>query len=583
MSQVGKIIDGKYEILTEIGRGGMSVVYLARDRRLNKQWAIKEVKRTSNGENQEVVYQSLLTEANLMKKLDHPRLPRIVDIIESGNTLYVVMDYIEGRPMDKVLKHNGPNKQEDIKAWERQVVKWGIQICEVLDYLHTRTPAIIYRDMKPSNLMLKPDGTVNVFDFGIAREYKEGRKGDTTIMGTRGYAAPESFGGSGQTDARTDIYCLGVTLYQMLTGKDPTEPPYTLQPIRQCNPQLSDGMEWIIQKCTQPDPLARFQSCEELMYYLKNVEGMDRSVIARQKRKLVSFLVPAMLTVVFLLVGIAGTIGSIQNKESAYRNYIAKGQYEEAIKKFPERLEPYKRWIDKCREDGVFASDEEEKIGAYISVSNDNTTLQIEATTVVKEGELVIQDGAMLPSYGYYNLLYEIGDLYWNDYDDKKQQIKEAFPYFEKIRNGGDLAEEQLGKEKFALAEQYYAIGYYELHYDNGELEEKKTCWNGLYEINEPLLESSVYDDQDYNELRAKYCQLMNGFIVEHLKEHNKDVAPIPKKDMLNLSENMKQACERMKKEGVDKSLGEDYQDIFENILETKETREKQIDKAYDE
>ena len=164
MARLGEIIDGKYEVLREIGRGGMSIVYLAMDVRLNKQWAIKEVRRSGNDENSRVTVQSLIAEANMIKKLDHPALPRIVDIIENEETIFVVMDYIEGEPMDKVLATYGAQPQE-------AVIEWGKQLCDVLDYLHTRRPPIIYRDMKPGNIMLRPDGTIKVFDFGIAREF----------------------------------------------------------------------------------------------------------------------------------------------------------------------------------------------------------------------------------------------------------------------------------------------------------------------------------------------------------------------------------------------------------------------------
>lgn len=239
MARIGEIIDGKYEVLREIGRGGMSVVYLAMDKRLNKQWAIKEFRKDKDDVSKQVALKSLLDEANLMKKLDHPTLPRIVDIIDNHQTVYVIMDYIEGESLNKVLDAYGAQPQE-------AVIEWAKQLSDVLDYLHTQNPPVIYRDMKPANIMLKPDGTVRLIDFGIAREYKEGKVGDTEAIGTRGYAAPEQFGGKGQTDARTDIYSLGVTLYHLVTGKNPAEPPYEIYPIRHWNPSFSSGLEWLI-------------------------------------------------------------------------------------------------------------------------------------------------------------------------------------------------------------------------------------------------------------------------------------------------------------------------------------------------
>ena len=176
MAYLGDVIDGKYEILRELGRGGMSIVYLAMDKRLNKQWAIKEFRKDKDDENRRVALESLLKEANIMKKLDHPTLPRIVDIIDQDSTIYIVMDYIEGESLNKVLDAYGAQPQD-------AVIEWAKQLSEVLDYLHTRKPPVIYRDMKPANIMLKPDGTIRLIDFGIAREYKEGSTGDTEIIG----------------------------------------------------------------------------------------------------------------------------------------------------------------------------------------------------------------------------------------------------------------------------------------------------------------------------------------------------------------------------------------------------------------
>ena len=297
MAKIGEIIDGKYEILKEVGRGGMSIVYLAMDNRLNKQWAIKEIKKKGTNSENQIVVQSLMSEANMMKKLDHPNLPRIVDIIEGDNTIYIAMDYIEGEPLDKILKKKGAQPQE-------AVIQWGINLAEVLDYLHTRQPAIIYRDMKPANIMLRPDGSIKLFDFGIAREYKEENNSDTVSLGTKGYAAPEQFGGMGQTDARTDVYGLGVTLYHLVTGKNPCEPPYEIEPIRNINPSLSSGLEVVIQRCTRPNPDERFQSCAEVLYALNHLDELDGKYRKKQKRKLNGFIASVVLT---LLMAIAGT------------------------------------------------------------------------------------------------------------------------------------------------------------------------------------------------------------------------------------------------------------------------------------
>ncbi len=141
MTEIGTILDGKYEILKMIGKGGMSYVYLAIDNRLKKQWAIKEVR--MNGQNINLMIGRLVSETNILKKIDHPVIPRIVDVLQENDLLYVVMDYVEGRTMAEVLLEEGAQPQE-------KVIEWGIQLADALNYLHSMTPPIIYRDMKPS-------------------------------------------------------------------------------------------------------------------------------------------------------------------------------------------------------------------------------------------------------------------------------------------------------------------------------------------------------------------------------------------------------------------------------------------------
>ena len=210
MLEIGSVIDGKYKILNKVGQGGMSVVYLAMNERANKQWAIKEIRKDGTSD-YEVVKQGLIAETDILKRLNHPNLPSIIDVIDRDDTFLIVMDYIEGNPLSDAIEHYGAQNQED-------VIEWAKELCDVLGYLHSRQPAIIYRDMKPSNVMLKPDGKVTLIDFGTARTFKETSVEDTKCLGTQGYAAPEQYGGHGQTDARTDIYCLGATLYHLVTG-----------------------------------------------------------------------------------------------------------------------------------------------------------------------------------------------------------------------------------------------------------------------------------------------------------------------------------------------------------------------------
>lgn len=340
MTEIGAVIDGKYEILKEIGRGGMSIVYLAMDKRLNKQWAVKEIRKKGSGKNDEVVVNSLLAEANLMKRLDHPSLPRIVDIIDNGVTIYVVMDYIEGESLDKILNEYGAQPEE-------MVIAWAKQLCDALSYLHAQKPPIIYRDMKPANVMLKPEGNIKIIDFGIAREYKEQNLADTTVLGTKGYAPPEQY--SGQTDPRSDIFALGMTMHHLLTGIDPrTGEAYA--PVRQWNPELSEGIEVIIDKCVQPAAENRYQSCADLLYDLEHPELITQGFKKKQKRKLGAFIAAAAMCVLMLISGfVCRNLATMINTNN-YEAYIASANnidsYKAAIDLYPNDPRAYDRILD---------------------------------------------------------------------------------------------------------------------------------------------------------------------------------------------------------------------------------------------
>lgn len=187
MLEIGSLVDGKYKILNKVGQGGMSVVYMAINEKANKTWAVKEV-RKDGVLNFESVKQGLVAETNILKKLSHPNLPSIIDVIDTEDSFIIIMDYVQGNSLNKALEEYGAQPQE-------YVIEWAKQLCDVLGYLHSRQPPIIYRDMKPANIMLKPDGNVTLIDFGTAREFKEKNLADTTCLGTVGYTITEKRSG----------------------------------------------------------------------------------------------------------------------------------------------------------------------------------------------------------------------------------------------------------------------------------------------------------------------------------------------------------------------------------------------------
>lgn len=431
MLKIGSIIDGKYKILNKVGQGGMSVVYLAMNEKANKQWAIKEV-RKDGVKDFELIKQGLIVETDMLKKLSHPSLPSIVDVIEDDNTFLIVMDYIQGNPLSKTLEEYGAQSQEN-------VVEWAKQLCDVLGYLHSRKPPIIYRDMKPANVMLKPDGSITLIDFGTAREYKSKNIADTTCLGTIGYAAPEQFGGMGQTDARTDIYCLGATLYHLVTGMNPCEPPYEIKPIRQINPALSNGLEKIIMKCTQRDPDARYQSCAELMYDLEHFDEMDNTYRRKMKFRLGIFITSVILTIGFGCVAIWGNV-SAENIKSKNYSYILSNaksldDYYNAILTDPSKTDAYIELVNYLRTDTLTKEEADGLNQLQAGLDRKNSNGYSETVNVLEELKEKNYDG-------YIDVCYEFGNafLFSSDTTNDRERYVNASKWFSEAKNKYEMA-----------------------------------------------------------------------------------------------------------------------------------------------
>ncbi len=294
------LIDGKYEVLSKICEDNVSRVYKTRNRLSDKHYAIREIKTSNERLIDEVVAKNFVRESTKMKRLNHPVLPRVEDVVNKGNVIYVVMDYTEGRSLSAILHKQGPQAQED-------VVKWGMDLCEALNYLHSQNPSIIYSDIKPENIILREDGSIRIIDFGSTREYKDMSTDDgieaTTVLGALGYSAPEQFCGVNQTDPRTDVYCLGATLFHLLTGISPAEPPYEMLPICQINPALSPKLEQVISKCIELDPDDRYQNCNELNFALKTCSEVTDVQQKKGSKSLLVFIL-ALIAIILLSAGI---------------------------------------------------------------------------------------------------------------------------------------------------------------------------------------------------------------------------------------------------------------------------------------
>lgn len=438
MLKIGSVIDGKYKILNIVGRGGMSIVYLAMNEKANKQWAIKEIIKNN--------YRDLAVERKeieMMKRLKHPNLPAIVDVIEQKESLLIVMDYIEGRSLEDIVQEYGPQE-------ETLVVKWAKQLCDVLHYLHTQTPPIIYRDMKPSNVMLKPDGNIMLIDFGAAREYKATNLKDTVLLGTKGYAAPEQYRSDGQSDARTDIYSLGVMVFRLLSGTEPV----MLCPIREICPNVSVGIEKILLKCTRVAKRERYQSAAQLYDAFSRYWEYDESFQRAQKRKLWIFMIPFVLAISFLTGLISFSVLEKVTRENNYQAYLAAAansttkaeefeNYKHSIRLNPAREEAYLTLLhDMLLDDGIFTIEESETLRAIL-ISHDADGKTNEQSFQTNEP-------------GYAQFSYELGITYFYKYEDKSNK-KNAKGYFEIAAVSESLSDKKKKRaERLLIISDYY-------------------------------------------------------------------------------------------------------------------------------
>jgi WD40 repeat protein len=231
----GTLLKQRYAILAQAGRGGFGAVYKAKDVQFgNRVFALKEMSQHGlDPQDLADATDCFNREATLLAQLTHPNLPRIYEQFTEGGRSYLVMDFIEGETLEDHLEQLGRAKMPVEK-----ILDVALQLCSVLEYLHTRQPPIVFRDLKPGNVMLTPTGHVYLIDFGIARHFKPGQQKDTTALGSSGYAPPEQYGKS-QTTTRADIYSLGATLHELLTGDDPSDTPFHFEPLRLTDPSLT--------------------------------------------------------------------------------------------------------------------------------------------------------------------------------------------------------------------------------------------------------------------------------------------------------------------------------------------------------
>ena len=274
------LLHNRYVIVRILGQGGMGAVYLATDTLdENRVVALKEMSNAALTDRHDLALaaEQFRREAQLLRRLRHANLPMVSDEFTIGDRNYLVMEYVPGSTLQQMLdRGDGPFPESRILAWANQ-------LCDVLDYLHRQEPPIIFRDLKPANIMIMADDRLKLIDFGIARLFKPGQRQDTMLLGTQGYAAPEQYGG-GQSDARSDIYALGATLFSLLTGQDPAQMPALkpLPPVRSYRPDVSPHLETAVMRATRISADERWQSTQDLRHALATAplppDGAARTV-----------------------------------------------------------------------------------------------------------------------------------------------------------------------------------------------------------------------------------------------------------------------------------------------------------------
>jgi len=271
---VGDVLDRRYKVTSHIATGGMGAIYKGEDTRLRTTIAIKEMLDFfQSADDRNYAIKRFQEEALLLADLRHPNIPRVTDNFIENSKYYLIMDFIEGKSTEKILQEH---QIQAAQIPEERAVKWAVQMSDVLHYLHTRNPPIIYRDMKPSNVMICKDDKVMLVDFGIARHFSPRRPG--TMIGTHGYAPPEQY--KGNTEPRSDLYAIAATMHHLLSGNDPTiGVPFNFKPIRQWRSDISEEMERILEKALQNLPNSRYDNAGEIKNeFLKLREKLSSGV-----------------------------------------------------------------------------------------------------------------------------------------------------------------------------------------------------------------------------------------------------------------------------------------------------------------
>jgi serine/threonine protein kinase len=317
-----RLLNNRYEIRGVLGRGGMGCVYKVTDRKQRgRVLAAKELRPgKQSAEKAREALTQFQTEARILMRLTHQNLPKVYDYFSRSGIYTIVMEYIHGKTLEQMLDDEQGRPMD-----EQRVLSWALQICRAMHFLSVQKPRpIVFRDLKPSNIMIDRKGRVKLIDFGIARFFKEDNVKDTFVYGTPGYAAPEQYG-MAQTDVRSDMFSLGATLHHCLTGRNPSESPLDFPDPRQLNPGLSRETAAIIKRALEPEMDRRYQNANEMKVAVQKVL-LQLSLPARMKGtviyakpgkpiKLPWWTKTAWVSVPIMALGCSGATGTLSTDD----------------------------------------------------------------------------------------------------------------------------------------------------------------------------------------------------------------------------------------------------------------------------
>lgn len=389
--RAGEVLGKKYQILKALGKGGEGSVWLAVHLQTEQLWAVKEVVRKGNGRE--------FHELNMMKKLRHPSLPRVVDVLEDSDCVYLIMEYIRGCTLEEGMRSRGRMSVE-------QVLDIGFQLSGVLCYLHSRDTPVLHLDLKPANIIQKKNGTLVLVDFGAAWKCTE-KTGDGIRCGTEGYAAPEQYDLNSRLDGRTDIYGLGATLYYLVSGVRYSA-ALRKSKIPGCPERLGD----VIRKCIQREPELRYESSRKLHRRLGKLR--KRYAFRRQRNRIWAALALALFALGAAMQELSREFSRQAEENWNYEKLLEEifcmpeeermEYYLRAVYLEPDREEAYLQFIHQADRDACFTREEE-------------TALRTLLHTIPLGQEMTYEELLAGNPSAYGQMTSDLGMVYWYDYE----------------------------------------------------------------------------------------------------------------------------------------------------------------------